>query len=269
MSYFKEMKERAEEFEKSSKINLMKGLPIILRLDGSAFSKFTKGLERPFDERLSQLIIECCKFMVEETNARIGFCGSDEISLILWEEDINSQTIYNGRVEKLLSELASKLSVRFNKLLPKYLPEKIDAEPFFDCKVWNVPSIEDAVNALWIREESVTNNAISMASQVYYSHSELNGINSKEKQEMLFKSGVNFNDYPIHFKRGVYIQRKKILRKFTTEEIENLPLMHEARRNQNLEIERSCIELLNIPKLSSIKNKVDVLIYGKDVEKYE
>jgi tRNA(His) 5'-end guanylyltransferase len=86
---------------------------------------------------------------------------------------------------------------------------------------------------------------------------------------MLFKSGVNFNDYPIHFKRGVYIQRKKILRKFTTEEIENLPLMHEARRNQNLEIERSCIELLNIPKLSSIKNKVDVLIYGKDVEKYD
>ena len=120
MSYFKEMKERAEEFEKSSKINLMKGLPILCRLDGSSFSKFVKGLERPFDIRLTELMIESCKFMVEETNARIGFCGSDEISLLLWNDDINSQTIYNGRVEKLLSELSSKLSVRFNKLLPKY-----------------------------------------------------------------------------------------------------------------------------------------------------
>lgn len=263
MSYFKEMKERLEEYKNTSNRKLMKGLPICCILDGSSFSKFVKGLETPYDERLSNLMIESCKFLVEKTNARVGFCGSDEISLILWEEDADSQTIYNGRVEKLLSEIPAMLSVRFNKVLPNYLPEKVDKEPYFDCKVWNVPSIEDAVNSLWIREESVTNNAISMASQKYYSHKELENVNSKEKQELLFQKGINFNDYPAHFKRGVYISRVKVFRKFTTEEIEALPLKHSARKNPELEIERSIISILDIPKLSSIKNKVGVLIYGE------
>ena len=95
MSYFKEMKERLEEYENSSKQRLMKGLPILCRLDGSSFSKFVKGLETPYDERLSNLMIESCKFLVEKTNARVGFVGSDEISLILWEENENSELIYN------------------------------------------------------------------------------------------------------------------------------------------------------------------------------
>ena len=35
---------------------LMPKLPIIARIDGKCFSKFTKGMERPYDERMSSLI---------------------------------------------------------------------------------------------------------------------------------------------------------------------------------------------------------------------
>ena len=48
----------------------------------------------------------------------------NEISIVLWEELEESQTIYNGRLIKLVSELSSQLSVKFNKLLSQYLPEK-------------------------------------------------------------------------------------------------------------------------------------------------
>ena len=262
MGYLKDTEERIERYKVMPR--LMPGLPIILFLDGSSFSKFTKNLDRPYDQRLSDLMIESCKFLVELTNARCGYVGSDEITIVLYEDDINSQTMYNGRLEKLLSEIPAQLSVRFNKLLPKYLPEKIDSEPYFDCKVWNVPTLEEAANCFWVREESVTKNSITMAALSYYSHSELEGKNGSIKQEMLFQKGVNFNDYPVHFKRGVYIQKRKVIRKFTNEEIDKLPLKHLARLNPNLEIERGEVNVLELPIFSKIQNKVGVIIYGED-----
>jgi tRNA(His) guanylyltransferase len=264
MSYYKEIEDRVSVFEKSLNAKLMPTLPIMMRFDGSSFSTFTKGLGRPYDQRLTDLMIEVCKFMVEYTNARCGFVGSDEITIVLWEDNELSQTIYNGRVEKLLSELASKLSVRFNQLLPKYLPEKVNTEPYFDAKIWNVPTLEDVVNCFWVRENSVTKNSITMAFLEYYSHQESEGVNGKIKQEMLFQKGINFNDYPTDFKRGTYVQRRKELRKFTTEEIERLPTKHEARRNPDLTIERSVVKVLDMPIFSKVQNKVDVIIYGKD-----
>jgi len=269
MGYLKDVEDKVNMYEEASKMKLMAGLPIICRLDGSAFSTFTKKLNRPYDIRLTNLMIECCKYLVEYTNAKVGFCGSDEISLLIYEPDLNTQPIYNGRLEKMLSELPAKLSVRFNKLLPKFLPEKAHLEPYFDCKVWNVPTIEDAVNSLWMREESVFKNAITMASLNYYSHKELECKNGSEKQEMLFQKGINFNDYPVEFKRGVYIKRSKILRKYTIDEINKLPLKHKAKENPNLEVERTEIVQLDIPPLKKIKNKVGVLIYSEEVKGFE
>ncbi len=264
MSYIKEIEERVQAFEKSMNMNLMPTLPIMMRFDGSSFSTFTKGLNRPYDQRLTDLMIESCKYLVDITNARCGFVGSDEITIVLWEDKELSQTIYNGRVEKLLSELASKLSVRFNKLLPNYLPEKVDKEPYFDAKIWNVPTLEDVANCFWVREESVTKNAITMAFLNYYSHSESEKVNGKVKQEMLFQKGINFNDYPADFKRGIYVQRRKVIKKFSLDEIEKLPLKHLARTNPNLEIERSELHVLDMPIFSKVKNKVDVILYGKE-----
>ncbi len=182
---------------------------------------------------------------------------------MLWEDNSLSQTIYNGRVDKLLSELASKLSVRFNKLLPYYLPEKMNNEPYFDAKIWNAPSIEEAANCFWVRELSVTKNSISMAADEVVGGN-LTGVNGKMKQEMMFENGVNFNDYPADFKRGTYVQRRKEFIKFTSEEIEQLPEKHAAKTNPDLMVERSVVKVLDMPVFSKVINKVDVIIYGKD-----
>lgn len=71
-------------------------------------------------------------------------------------------------------------------------------------------------------------------------------------QEMLFQKGVNWNDYPSFFKRGVFVQRKEIVKGFpaTPEEIALLPEKHEARRNPDLEIKRTVIRTLEMPPLS-------------------
>ena len=62
-------------------------LPVIIRLDGNNFSKWTKGLEKPFDKKLTQLMTETTQFLVQETNAVVGYTQSDEITLVLYSSD--------------------------------------------------------------------------------------------------------------------------------------------------------------------------------------
>ncbi|HET8687670.1 MAG TPA: tRNA(His) guanylyltransferase Thg1 family protein, partial [Methanosarcina sp.] len=40
------------------------GQPIIVRLDGKAFHTFTKGLEKPYDQGLTDLMIETMSHLV-------------------------------------------------------------------------------------------------------------------------------------------------------------------------------------------------------------
>ena len=49
-----------------------------------------------------------------------------------------------------------------------------------------------------------------------------------------------------------------------TEELDRLPVMHKARKNPNLMIERKIVDIIDLPPLSKIDNKVDVIVFGKD-----
>lgn len=42
-------------------------LPLVARIDGKCFSSFTRGLERPFDSRFVQLMVETTKHLVSES----------------------------------------------------------------------------------------------------------------------------------------------------------------------------------------------------------
>lgn len=247
-------------------IKLLPRIPIIARLDGKGFSKFTKGLQRPYDKRLSSLMVETTKYLVKETNANCGYTQSDEITLVWYVDSYHSQIYFDGRLFKMISDLAAMCSVYFNRYLSSYLPEKSMKMPRFDCRVFNVPTLDEAVNTFLWREQDATKNSISMAAQSVYSHNQLNGKNGSDKQEMLFQKGINWNDYPDFFKRGTYVQRKRVLTKFTSDELEKLPFKHQARLNPDLEIERWIVDSIELPPLSKVKNKVDVIIFGKKPE---
>jgi len=183
-------------------------VPIMARLDGRGFSKFTKDLKRPYDERFSKLMLETTSYLVEEAVANCGYTQSDEITLTFYSENFLSESLFGGRVQKLESILASMATSFFMFSLENWLPKEYLAKlPHFDCRVWSVPNIEEGANAFLWRELDATKNAISMAASHYYSHNELMNKNGSEKQEMLFKKGINFNNYPSFFKRGTYIQR--------------------------------------------------------------
>lgn len=240
----------------------MPRLPICVRLDGRSFSSWTSGLERPYDVRLHNLMVLVTRALVEETGATIGYTESDEISLLLFSDDPKTQVWFGGRVQKIVSTAAAVASAVFNSTCPQFIPGKGTAT--FDCRAWQVPTLEEAANVLLWREFDAVKNSIQQAAHHYYSHNELLGKHTGEMQEMLHVKGVNWNDYPAWFKRGSYTQRRKTERKFTVEEMEKLPPKHQARSNPDLVVERHDVVNLDLPILSKVTNRVDVLVYGAD-----
>jgi len=252
-------------FEKNFTLEQMiPELPVIIRLDGNNFHNWTKGLERPFDKRLSDLMIDTTKFLVKETNAVIGYCQSDEITLILYSNDIKSAIYQDGKKQKILSKLTAKLVNHFNRVKADYGLEKKD-QAVFDCRIFQVPTLDWAVKQLLWREQDASKNSISMAARSFFSHNSIHKLNGDEMQEKMFtEEGVNWNDYPAFFKRGTYVKRVKTSRKLTEDELKELPAKHKARQNPDLEIERNIITVCDMPKFSSIINKVGVVFFNEE-----
>ena len=192
---------------------LIPNLPVIVRLDGNNFSKFTKGLERPYDEKFSNLMQETTKFLVEYFNKCIvGYTQSDEITLVFYNT-YNDPVEFSGRIQKLCSIIASKCTCFFALKALEILPEKnigVDNFPVFDCRIWNVPNWIEASNTILWREVDATKNSIQMAAQTHLPKNRVHGIKNNEVQKILLEEAdINWNDYPDSFKKGTYFIRYK------------------------------------------------------------
>jgi tRNA(His) 5'-end guanylyltransferase len=230
-------------------------LPVIIRLDGNNFSSWTKGLVKPFDERLTDLMVETVKFLVKETNAVIGYTQSDEITLILYSNSRKSSIYNDGKKQNILSKLTGKCVQFFNENREKYLPGHTKPA-IFDCRIYQVPTLDDGCAQLLWRENDATKNSISMLAQSLFPHDKLLGINGNQKQDMMMlEKGVNWNDLPVKFKRGTYVKRVRTSKPFTQEEIDTLPKNHNARKNPDLLIERNIISVVDLPIFSHITNR--------------
>ncbi len=238
---------------------LMPLVPIMARVDGRAFHSFTRGFERPYDLTMSRCMVETALYLAKETNASMAYTQSDEITLCWHSSDTKSQVWFDGRVAKMTSQLAAHATLRFNRIIP---PHWALRNPTFDARVWAVPTRTEGANVFVWREQDATKNRISMAASSYYSPKELHGKSGSQKQEMLFTKGVNWNDYPAFFKRGTYVQRRVVMKKFTTDELDALPPMHEARKNPDLLVERSDWQELIMPIFTTITNREAVIFEG-------
>ena len=238
------------------------GIPVVARLDGKRFSKFTKSMEKPWDPRFTEAMVETTKRLVEETHARVGYTQSDEISLIFLAENPKSELWLGGRVQKMTSILASMATGFFNDELRTRL--KTGSPAFFDCRVFQVPSKDEAVNCLIWRESDAVRNSISMLAQHHFSHKQLHGKSTSEMQNMLMeKYSINWNDVSPAWKRGTYVQRQLFTDKVTDEFRASLP--EQARDRLPAEVTRSRVVVWEMPQLTKVENRVDVIFDGAQI----
>lgn len=220
--------DRMKTYEQPSTSRIaFKGQPLVARLDGKSFHTFTKGLGRPFDKRLSDLMVDATSELVDRFGASIGYTQSDEITLV-WYAAPDSATDYPfaGRFQKLDSVLAGYLSAWFTAQLfaTDRIEEKSNTVVCFDCRSFVVPNLQEAYHCLLWRQQDAVKNSISMAAQSMFSHNSLSGMHGKQMQERMWQErGVNFNDYPSFFKRGTFVRRVKEERVLTGQQLAKIP----------------------------------------------
>ena len=197
----------------ANKDALIPNLPVIVRLDGNNFSKFTKNLNKPYDVNFTKLMQLTTEFLVSLfSKCYLGYTQSDEITLVFYN-NYQDPLEFSGRIQKLCSIIASKCTCFFALNASKYLPpnfEGMDTYPVFDCRIWNVPNWIEASNTILWREVDATKNSIQTAAQTHLPKNRVQGIKNNEVQKILLEEAdINWNDYPNSFKKGTYFIRYK------------------------------------------------------------
>lgn len=216
-----------ENYENRSKTYLTRRTPCIIRLDGKAFHTFTKGFQKPYDEVFHEAMNSTLQYLCKNIQGcKFGYTQSDEISLLLTDYDtINTDAWFDYNVQKMCSIAASMATLQFNYFFNLEVDRRTIGRPkddyaialfkarnkgaMFDARCFNIPESEILNCYIW-RQQDANRNAIQMLGQTHFSHSELHKKNTNEIQEMLWQKGINFNDMPTEFKRGVCCYKRSI-----------------------------------------------------------
>lgn len=249
-----------ESLETSKKFDPTK--PVYARIDGRGFSKLTKGLHRPYDEEFSRVMQMTVKALVDKTNAKIGYTQSDEISLVWFVDNENSELFFGGKIQKMCSVLSAlTTSIFISELLRSGLAHLVHKLPHFDCRVFSLPSETEAANTILWRERDATKNAISMAARSFYSHKALQDKSGDEMKEMIREAGFDFESYPAFFKRGTFVQRKAKVGYIEDDVWNKIP---EDKKPESRECIRSHVELLDLPSFATVTNREDVIFRNQE-----
>ena len=203
---------RMKTYENSYRFTLPRRMPVILRIDGCHFHTFTKGMDKPFDDKLIEAFWETCKFLGENImGAKLIYHQSDEISILITNYDtIQTDSWFSNNLQNMASVSASMAAAKFNEVIRKSYPDKELA--FFDSRAWVIP--QDEVNNYFTwRQQDASKNRITMAAFANFAHKDLHGLSGNQLQEKLFsEKGINWDKFPTWKKRGACIIKKEYLK---------------------------------------------------------
>lgn len=215
---FDSLAQRQKQYEACSDFSLIQRTPVIVRVDGSHFHTLTKNLPKPFCASFQYLMHNVMLYCAPEIQGLVlCYHQSDEITFILRnDQSLEAEPLYNNRIQKIISIIAAKTTLGFNKLLQTIEP-KLDlvGEAIFDCRVFLVPDLTEACNNLVWRQQDCMKNSLSGASQAaladkFGKRTALKLLHKKvfseKKQLLLEQCNIDFdNYYSSAFRRGAIV----------------------------------------------------------------
>lgn len=222
------LSDRMKYYEVLSKniVKVDERLPFAMRLDGRAFSKFTKFLKYygkkyysvPYSPEFKRAMILTTHDLVHEFSASSGYTHSDEITLVFSPCTTDRSTHqFDGKVSKLLTTISSFATARFifyldgemnnlkTNLGEKLKPDKYDpieylctsastsSTPTFDARliVFPLNKIYEFGNLLlWRSRYDCSRNFVSMFAEEYVGKKKLIGLNTEKRVDELIKAGI-------------------------------------------------------------------------------
>lgn len=177
----------------------------VIRLDGRNFSRFTKGMNKPFDiefiKNMDLVAVQLCK---EIQNAVFAYVQSDEISILVYELDKKAQAWFGGDVMKTVSVTAGLASSAITAL---YRLEAGQPLVCFDSRVFTIGQRDDVIRYFQWRQGDAYRNAVSMAASSMFSHRKLDKKPLWDRLAMMREErGVDF-----HKTYSPYIYRGRVV----------------------------------------------------------
>lgn len=204
-----EARQRAREYFHD--LTVLPGAWTVVRVDGRSFSRFTEQrFDKPFDQRLSNLMVETARSLLDELGGVYAYTQSDEISVLLPPDS----DAFGRGVEKLVSLSASIATATFTHASGELAQ--------FDSRLWLGAGVDDVVDYFSWRQADAARHALN--NWCYWTLRKegrsprdatamLAGTSRSDKNELLFERGINFNDTPLWQHRGVGLWWDSLARK--------------------------------------------------------
>lgn len=213
MTQYGDLGTRMKRYEAATRYLLSPRCYTVIRVDGKNFSSFTRGCDKPFDYDLMDALEATARQLVEQIHGAIlAYHQSDEISVVLQDFATHSTEPWlGGVVQKQVSVAASMATAWFNAAWTNA------ASPaMFDARTFTIPTADEVENYLIWRQQDATRNSVNMAAAATFSPASLDGLNSNQRQERLFREAqINWNDYPTRAKRGSVTRREAFVEDVT------------------------------------------------------
>jgi tRNA(His) 5'-end guanylyltransferase len=227
MSSFK-AKDRISQYEETSNFKLLSRVPLIINVNGRGFSKVTSLLDKPFSKAFAECMYSALIHLVQEIDGAVfAYSYSDDI-IIVARNDQGTDTLpwYENSVHKISSAVASMTTLYFNNFATA-MDLNTMSDPVFIAKCYNAPNMAEATNIIIQKQQKAIQSSLQLACL----YELLKKYHKDDIREMLQDSttddkinllkqecGVDYNDYPLAFRRGAACYRTPTVVSFDGEE---------------------------------------------------
>lgn len=200
--------------------------PIYARIDGRAFTALTRGLAKPYDHRFAEAMRTAALSVMDDSDARVAYVQSDEISLVWLCTEPGQTAFFAGRPQKMASVLAGRTTAAFLRaLMPPEagLSHLVERLPHFDARVCQLPDRGEATAMIRWRALDARRNAINGLGRSKLSAKAMHGLPARRIEVRLAELGTRLDDTPPAFRDGVLLYRQRVERGLTEAERARIP----------------------------------------------
>lgn len=222
---FKSLEDKCSYYRSLTDYKLLPNSYVLVMVDGRSFSHMIKNkFQKPFDNDFIRMMNETAQYVCKNVQGcKFAYVQSDEISFVLTDFDTpTTGSFYNNRLCKMQSIIASLTTAKFNQLMMLYRLQNnmginpgdcIENAPLyqFDCKCWNVPSINDVFAWFLYRQIDCIRNSKQQTAQTYLPHNALMNKDTNEQIDLLIsEKGIDWNEFDDDKKYGRFIYKEEV-----------------------------------------------------------
>ena len=190
-------------------ITLNEYIPICLKISCANFVELTQDLVKPFDVRFNKAMIKAMNFVLEKTDAKIGYTYQGEAYFTYFKWDEKEVSSVHTDTQQLTAQVISMFTAKLNLALMEFFPEK-EMLAYCSSKVWNVPSLVEAAELYTCEQTKCFKLAVDQSVKHFAKDVNADGLNVVQKLQLLKEFGVKPSTLPEFFVTGTFAMKQYV-----------------------------------------------------------